>query len=116
MIETLRRERDLERKAHARTRDLAQARIVSLAAQLSRREAELESFISGTAHTASTVQLKHPRQAELLIDEPFTTEQVISALCARNKALEVEIRGLFKRVRTTHVDSVIYIHFLIFLF
>lgn len=101
MIETLCRERDLEHKAHAQTRDLAQARLVSLAAQLSRREAELESFISGT-HTVSTIHLEHPRLAKKLIDEPLTSEQIISALDAtltRNKTLEIEIRGLFKRVR-----------------
>jgi hypothetical protein len=100
MIETLCRERDLEHKAHAQTRDLAEARLVSLAAQLSRREAELESFISGT-HNVSTIHLEHPRLAKKLIDEPLTNEQVISALDAtlsRNKTLEVEIRGLFKQV------------------
>ena len=101
MIETLCRERDLEHKAHAQTRDLAQARLASLAAQLSRREAELESFISGT-HTVSTIHLEHPRVDKKLFDEPLTSEQVISALDAtltRNKTLEIEIRGLFKRVR-----------------
>ena len=102
MIETLCRERDLEHKAHAQTRDLAEARLVSLAAQLSRREAELESFISGT-HTVSTI----PRLAKKLIDEPLTSEQVISALDAtvtRNKTLEIEIKGLFKRVRISMLD------------
>ena len=101
MIETLRKERDLEHEAHAQTRDLAQARLVSLAAQLSRREAELESFISGT-HTISTIPLEHPKLAKKLIDESLTSEQVISALDAtltRNKTLETEIRGLFKQVR-----------------
>jgi hypothetical protein len=101
MIETLCRERDLEHKAHVQTRDLAEARLVSLAAQLSRREAELESFISGT-HSASTNQPERPRLPKNLIDDPLTSEQVISALDAtltRNKTLEVEIRGLFKRVR-----------------
>lgn len=95
-------ERDLERKAHAQTQDLAQARIVSLTAQLSRREAELESFISGTAHTVSSTQHEHLRHSEELIDDPLTNEQVISVLDAtltRNKRLEIEIRGLFKRVR-----------------
>jgi hypothetical protein len=102
MIETLRKERDLERKAHAQTRDLAQGRLVALAAQLSRREAELESFISGTAHIVSTMQSEHPRQAKQSIGEPLTSEQVISALNAtlvRNKTLEIEISDLFKRVR-----------------
>ena len=101
MIETLCRERDLEHKAHVQTRELAEARLVSLAAQLSRREAELESYISGN-HSASKNYPEHPRLAEKLIDEPFTSEQVISALDAtltRNKTLEFEIRGLFKRVR-----------------
>ena len=101
MIETLRKERDLEHEAHAQTRDLAQARLVSLAAQLSRREAELESFISGT-HTISTIPLEHPKLAKKLIDESLTSEQVISGLDAtliRNKTLETEIRGLFKQVR-----------------
>ena len=101
MIETLCRERDVEHKAHAQTRDLAEARLVSLAAQLSRREAELESFVSGT-HTVSTIHLEHPRLTKKLIDESLTSEQVSSALDAtltRNKTLEVEIRGLFKRVR-----------------
>jgi hypothetical protein len=102
MIETLRKERDLERKAHAQTRDLAQGRLVALAAQLSRREAELESFISGTAHIVSTIQSEHSRQAKQSIGEPLTSEQVISALNAtlvRNKTLEIEISDLFKRVR-----------------
>lgn len=99
MIETLHRERDLERKAHTQTRDLAQARLLALAAQISRREAELESFISSPAHT---IQLEHPRQAEQLIGEPLTSEEAISALdatLARNKTLEIEIKGLFKQVR-----------------
>jgi hypothetical protein len=101
MIETLCRDRDLGHKAHAQTRDLAQARLVTLAAQLSRREAELESLVSGT-YTASTIHLEHPRLAKKLIDEPLTSEQVIAALDAtltRNKTLEFEIKGLFKRVR-----------------
>jgi hypothetical protein len=101
MIETLCRERDLEHKAHVQTRELAEARFVSLAAQLSQREAELESFISGT-HSVSSIHPEHPRLAKELIDEPISNEQVISALDAtltRNKTLEVEIRGLFKRVR-----------------
>ena len=101
MIETLCRERDLEHKAHAQTRDLAEARLVSLAAQLSRREAELESFLSGNHAVSTTIHPEHPRLAKK-IDEPLTSEQVISALDAtltRNKTLEVEIRGLFKRVR-----------------
>lgn len=101
MIEALCRERDSEHKAHAQTRDLAEARLASLAAQLSRREAELESFISGT-HSVSAIHPEHPRLAKKLNDEPLTSEQVISALDAtltRNKTLEVEIRGLFKRVR-----------------
>ena len=110
MIETLRKERDIERKAHAQTRDLAQAQLIALAAQLSRREAELESSISGTAHTVSTIQLEHSRHATQSIGEPLTSEQVISALNAtlvRNKTLEIEINDLFKRVRIS-----IYVHLL----
>ena len=98
MIEALRRERDLERRAHIQTRDSTQAQIVSLAAQLSRRDAELESCISCAAHTVSAVQRGHPRDVGQLIDEPLTSEQVISALDARNKILEIENRGLFERV------------------
>ena len=114
MIETLCRERDLEHKAHAQTRDLAEARLVSLAAQLSRREAELESFISGT-HTVSTIHPEHPSLAKMSIDEPLTSEQVISALdstLTRNKTLEVEIKGLFKRVRVSMWTSLIEIYIL----
>ena len=103
MIETLCKERDLEHKAHTQTRDLAEARLVSLAARLSRREAELESFISGTI-TVSSSHHEHPRLVKKLIDEPLTSEQVISALDAtliRNKTLEAEIKSLFKRVRVS---------------
>ena len=113
MIETLWRERDLEHKAHAQTRELAEARLVSLEAQLSRREAELESFISGTHFKNHPEQ---PRLAEELNDEPITSEQVISALDAtltRNKTLEVEIRGLFKRVRISMWNLLLKSYFLI---
>jgi hypothetical protein len=102
MIETLRKDRDLEREAHAQTRDLTQAQLVSLAAQLSRREVELESFISGTAHPLSAMDLEPLRHSRQLTGESLTSEQVISAFdatLARNKTLEVEIEGLFKRVR-----------------
>ena len=102
MIETLRRERDLEREAHAQTRRSAQARIDSLEAQLSRREVELETFISGVGPTVPIIQHEYPRNADQLIDEPLTSEQIISVLdatAARNKTLETEIRTLFKRVR-----------------
>jgi len=99
MIETLRRARDFECKAHAQTRDSAEARIVSLEAQLSRREVELESFLSGTAHTVSTIRHEHPRDTDQLVDAPLTSEQVFSATVARNKTLDIEIDCLFKRVR-----------------
>lgn len=103
MIETLCRERNLEHRAHARTRNLAEARLVSLTARLSRREAELESIISST-NTVPTIDIEHPRFAKKVIDEPLTSEQIVSALdstLTRNKTLEVEIRGLFKRVRNS---------------
>ncbi|KAF8812890.1 hypothetical protein BYT27DRAFT_7335353 [Phlegmacium glaucopus] len=105
MTETLRRERDFERKAHAQTRDSAQARIVSLEAQVSRREVELESCIAGAAHTVSTIEHGHPRDADQLIDEPLTREQVIYATVARNKMLDIEIKGLFKRLEDARLAA-----------
>ncbi|KAF8160027.1 hypothetical protein B0H34DRAFT_705875 [Crassisporium funariophilum] len=100
MIEALRKERDSERIAHAQTHEWAEAKIVALEAQLSRREAELESCIARADHAVLTPQTKRSAQARVLI-EPITSEQVISMLdvtAARNRMLEVEIKTLFKRL------------------
>lgn len=103
LIESLRRERDLERAAHQQTKKVAESQIIALKAQLSRREAELEACI---AHTKDCFPA--PSNYYLMagthvpeVREQMSPEKAIKALsltATKNKALELEIKTLFKQV------------------
>ncbi len=103
MIESLRKERDRERRAHIQTRELANARIVTLEAMLSRRDAELEACVGSVDHRLSLEDsLLRPTSSvkDRLVfhHEPMSQEEVISILDTRNKMLEMEINTLTRRV------------------
>jgi hypothetical protein len=111
VIDTLRRERDLARVAHEHTRQIFQDRIDNLEAQLARRDAELEACggdVEPPMLEASSVLKKEDqkgkkfRKEQVLIpqEEVLTLQQQSTT---RNKTLEEEIRGLFKRVRIFQV-------------
>ncbi|KAF9554932.1 hypothetical protein CPC08DRAFT_643622, partial [Agrocybe pediades] len=101
MIRKLCRERDAERSEHERTRAVAEARIVTLEARISRREAELEKAVESFRLGNDDKDMESKQQEEF--GEPvMESEQVIALLdgaVARNKALEGEIKSLLRRVR-----------------
>jgi len=99
MIQNLCRERDEEKRTHAITRSTAEARILALEAQLSRREAELELQIVNSGNRTRLPFESHPAQ------EQMASAEIISMLddaVVRNKVLEVEIKSLLKRVRCSN--------------
>jgi hypothetical protein len=110
ILASLRLERDNERKAHARTRDLAEKRILGLEAQLSRREVELERcIVGGHVHDVggegdtTPLQRISPSATAPPVDvmEQIGNEEIISILdstVARNKILENEVKTLVRRV------------------
>jgi len=111
ILASLSLERDNERKAHARTRDLAEKRILALEVQLSRREIELERcIVGGHVHDVVAEGDKTPRQRislsamalpEDVLHEQIGNEEIISILdstVARNKILESEVKTLIRRV------------------
>ncbi|KAJ2911530.1 hypothetical protein MD484_g8885, partial [Candolleomyces efflorescens] len=80
MIEVVRRERAMERKAHQKTKEWAQSRIAALEAQLSRREIEL---------------------ARGSQEEPVPHQQYVDTLqwtIAKNRTLEMEINALSEKL------------------
>lgn len=100
IIEELRRERDLERVSHARTRAVAEAKILDLEAKLSRREAELESC-AGHVDQDQDVTFTPKTFSQNFQGEPITSQHIISMLdvtVARNKILELEIKALLRQV------------------
>ncbi|OCH91372.1 hypothetical protein OBBRIDRAFT_526838 [Obba rivulosa] len=125
MIATLRTELDAERRAHARTREEAEAEILSLGMRLARREAELEAFVTRPerrvreldAADVQSATMMHPaskpvndRQSEGISSDQstrrarphqFTQEEAVEVLGianSRNRALEIEVKDLHKRL------------------
>lgn len=123
MVDALRRERDAERSAHAKTQEQAETRILALEAKLSRREAELEAYIVGdrdrsevnTEAEQATPRVK-PKvlfggESDVIANDQITA--MFDETVARNKRLESEITILYRRVRVNlpfwgryHVDLV----------
>jgi hypothetical protein len=106
IIDTLRHERDLARIAHAHSREMLECRIHSLEAQLARRDAELEvcgEHVGYAAPEANALLRKEMQKEKRYKKEPVSMaeEEVMIMLqrtTARNKTLEEEIKGLFRRV------------------
>lgn len=111
LIEILRRQRDSERLAHARTRDLADTEIISLKAMLSTRDAELESYIvtgenigaqrRNSGFTAIATNSRNGRERIPVDYEPISRDEIVSVLestAARNNILETEVKILAERV------------------
>lgn len=96
MIEVVRRERAMERKAHQKTKEWAQSRIATLEAQLSRREIELARCATHCFSSRDAV----PAAASLQ-DEPVPHQQYVDTLqwtIAKNRTLELEINALSEKV------------------
>ena len=122
VIASLRAERDLERSAHEHTRQQAEHRIIELEARLARRDAELEACVTNTndflsqrtnhdyiTHRLQDGEAGKQSQSDnrhLLREDAI---QVMEMTSAKNKVLELEIRSLFKKVRSrllsVHLDS-----------
>lgn len=100
MIDSLRRERDLERNAYVYTQQVAESKIRNLKALLARREAELEACIEHTAECFKAPSAVLGRNPET----PVTRKEIISILDAtvtRNRTLEIEVKHLAKRVTSS---------------
>ncbi|KAJ2930677.1 hypothetical protein H1R20_g6418, partial [Candolleomyces eurysporus] len=96
MIEVVRRERAMERKAHQKTKEWAQSRIAALEAQLSRREIELARCATHCFSSRDTA----PAAASLQ-DEPVPHQQYVDTLqwtIAKNRTLELEINALSEKL------------------
>jgi len=120
VLASLRIERDNERKAHAKTREFAEKKILALQARLSWHEVELERCITGGhAHDGcggsgkdgegdltprrrtSSPATMSPLPSPVDPLEKVGSEEIISMLdatVARNRILEGEVRTLFRRV------------------
>ncbi|PCH44022.1 hypothetical protein WOLCODRAFT_138753 [Wolfiporia cocos MD-104 SS10] len=128
VVRALRAELDAERRAHARTREVAEKEVAMLSAQLARREAELEACVvdvhmHGTddgrnAHYVQRAEIgktrtKWSKQCEELRREPSSAparvknEQealgdeaalVLEGALVRNRVLEQEVEGLARRL------------------
>jgi hypothetical protein len=107
MIVYLRVERDIERRAHKFASLHAESRISELEAQLARREAQLEAcvahaglcFESSSPLSISSAQRK---AANACSSGKMSQEEIVQALdmaSAKDKALEIEVKGLIERVR-----------------
>jgi hypothetical protein len=102
----LRHERDLARVAHAHTREMFEGRIHSLEAQLARRDAELEARAEHVGYVAlepSVAQRRGMQKGKRFKMEAVSIaeEEAMTMLqwtTGRNKALEEDIKGLFRRV------------------
>lgn len=112
VISSLRDELESERRAHAHTRERADAELFSLNARLARREAELEACVVHINHplpgppssvsphktgTHSTTAKASSSSSSV----PFTQDDAIKILelsAARNRTLETEIRNLLGQV------------------
>lgn len=100
-------ERDLERKAHDQTRKEAEYRILELEARLARRDVELEKCVV-LGERGRDKGPKHGDHAKsdrgTLGKHPHLTKEdalmVMEATSTKNKVLELEVKGLFKQVRT----------------
>lgn len=90
MIEVARKERNIERKAHQKTKEWAQARIANLEAQLARRDADLARCIA-QCHDTPTVPAEPPVQKD------YVSNSLHWAI-NKNKSLEMEIHSLNERV------------------
>ncbi|KAL6297924.1 hypothetical protein BKA93DRAFT_754537 [Sparassis latifolia] len=105
VVASLQLELDAERRAHVQTRDQAESDLISLNAQLARREAELETCIVHPCHdqpTAGPSSLRLTTQMSTEDKLPpavamFTREEAIKVLeitAAKNHALEIEVKEL----------------------
>lgn len=104
LITSLRRERDLERKAHDRTRHSDNARISTLEAQLARREAELEECIAHTGECSGRPsKLPHQKTTggELAVMTLDETIRVSDLAEVRNRTLEEELKQVRILTRVT---------------
>lgn len=120
IINTLRIERDLERKAHEKTRQNDEFRIIELEAQLARREAELEACRCAVHGGDSLDQRRHrvysSRDRETIKVDSHPTPRItkdeaikiMDITSTKNKLLELEVQGLAKRVRNSFTH---YMHF-----
>jgi len=99
MIDAIRRERALERKAHQKTKEWAYSRIATLEAQLSRREAELAQCATHCATVRDPPPQPQPDEGPAHQQYRDTLQWTIS----KNRSLELEISALREKVshRTT---------------
>ena len=110
MITALQRDRDRERQAHERTTQTALAQISLLKAQLARRDAELEACIVG--HTGLDPDgVLSDGAFKLSEGEQMTPEETLKVLddtSAKNRRLELEVKGLARKVHLLYSSKTIY--------
>lgn len=110
IIDTLRHECDLARVTHAHFREMFEDRIQTLEAQLARRDAELETHVGHLvleANAAPRILMQNEKRSR---KEPVSMAQeevmiILQRTSARNKTLEEEIKGLFKRLEQVRITK-----------
>ena len=99
MIVSLRTEREQERQSHKRTFRDAECRIAELEAKVARRDAELEACIAHVHHTSGSTPEIEPK--DQINRERMTKEDALALMettTVKNKVLELEVQGLFRKV------------------
>lgn len=95
IIESSRKELELERASHRQTRMSARLRIMELEARVARRDAELEACVVHDHILGSTSEDAHRELTPLTQSGAI---QALEATAARNRSLEREVQGLMSRV------------------
>lgn len=114
IIALLRAELERERASHARTHDIAEVEILTLRAQLARREAELEAAVSvGGHHDIRHIHRESYSKQEVdsIPDSrvvPAQVPRLLGLSAARHKILETEVMQLNARVSiVSHVHQAV---------
>ncbi|KAJ3534218.1 hypothetical protein NMY22_g7019 [Coprinellus aureogranulatus] len=110
MLEVARRERNLERKAHQKTKEWAHSRIAALEAQLSRREAELARCATHCLppERSPTTQQQPPPSYPQHEAEGMPYQQYIDTLqwtVSKNQTLEREIQALSEKLADVRMQD-----------
>ncbi|PBK91857.1 hypothetical protein ARMGADRAFT_1081275 [Armillaria gallica] len=94
LVESLTTERDTERRAHKRTKEVSQNTITILEAQLALREAELEDFLGQPPEDLPNLgRVEEPKE---MSDEEV--HRILELNVARQRRIEMETRALHARL------------------
>ncbi len=114
IVASLRAALEKERASHARTHDQAELEILSLRAQLARRDAELAACVIHTDHSSLVPALdpipnvESTSKRDKIPASSLTPEEAVRVLglsAVKNRELEIEIKQLASRVSNSYDTS-----------